>query len=221
MLPFSRKMVLMLIWVEPKSLFLIGPLTLLVWSLQEQPNGALWDILMTIFGSPMSSPMCCSGPTLSTTPTSRSSTKKILRRSSPWQRFGTSMDFCTCPPNHLTLSWSLLACQSSIATSLPAKDRQIGDKRGRNQIEAYLPGVSRSLPTGPNLSALEINPARQRPIYASRTGKISTISSRSVPVVQNPMLYGLLSSSVTLKVPEPMKNCWQPTSPVRRSSPVR
>ena len=28
-------------------------------------------------------------------------------------------------------------------------DRQIGDRRGRNQIEAYLPGVSRSLPTGP------------------------------------------------------------------------
>ena len=44
-----------------------------------------------------------------------------------------------------------------------SKDRQIGDKRGRNQIEAYLPGVSRSLPTGPNLAALEINPACQKP----------------------------------------------------------
>ena len=42
------------------------------------------------------------------------------------------------------------------------QDRQIGDRRGRNQLEGYLPGVSRSLPTGPNLTALEINPARQR-----------------------------------------------------------
>ena len=41
-------------------------------------------------------------------------------------------------------------------------DRQIGDRRGRNQIEAYLPGVSRSLPTGPSLSVLEVNPTRQR-----------------------------------------------------------
>ena len=41
-------------------------------------------------------------------------------------------------------------------------DRQIGDKRGRNQIEAYLPGPSRSLPTGPNLAALEVDPLRQK-----------------------------------------------------------
>ena len=41
-------------------------------------------------------------------------------------------------------------------------DRQIGDRRGRNQIEAYLPGVSRSLPTGPSLSVLEVIPSRQR-----------------------------------------------------------
>ena len=44
----------------------------------------------------------------------------------------------------------------------PTTDRQIGDKRGRNQIESYLPGPSRSLPTGPNLSVLEIDPLRQR-----------------------------------------------------------
>ena len=44
----------------------------------------------------------------------------------------------------------------------PVQDRQIGDRRGRNQLEAYLPGVSRSLPTGPNLSCLEIDPASQR-----------------------------------------------------------
>ena len=44
----------------------------------------------------------------------------------------------------------------------PEKDRQIGDRRGRNQLEAYLPGVSRSLPTGPNLAVLEIDPYKER-----------------------------------------------------------
>ena len=40
----------------------------------------------------------------------------------------------------------------------PLQDRQIGDKRGRNQIEAYLPGPSRSLPCGHQLTVLEVNP---------------------------------------------------------------
>ena len=44
----------------------------------------------------------------------------------------------------------------------PTQDRQIGDRRGRNQLEAYMPGVSRSLPSGPNLSCLEIDPTSQR-----------------------------------------------------------
>ena len=38
------------------------------------------------------------------------------------------------------------------------QDIQIGDKRGRNQIEAYLPGSSRSLPSGRHLTVLEADP---------------------------------------------------------------
>lgn len=37
-------------------------------------------------------------------------------------------------------------------------DRQIGDRRGRNQIERKMLGPSRSLPTGPLLANLELNP---------------------------------------------------------------
>ena len=39
------------------------------------------------------------------------------------------------------------------------KDRQIGDRRGRNPAEGRIPGASRYLPTGPHLAALEINPS--------------------------------------------------------------
>ncbi|CAJ1398946.1 unnamed protein product [Effrenium voratum] len=39
------------------------------------------------------------------------------------------------------------------------KDRQIGDRRGRNLAEGRIPGASRYLPTGPHLAALEINPS--------------------------------------------------------------
>ena len=40
-------------------------------------------------------------------------------------------------------------------------DRQIGDRRGRNQIEGYLPGPSRSLPSGWHLACLEADPSRE------------------------------------------------------------
>ena len=39
-------------------------------------------------------------------------------------------------------------------------DRQICDRRGRNQQEIGLPGPSRFLPTGASLAILEVNPAR-------------------------------------------------------------
>ena len=41
-------------------------------------------------------------------------------------------------------------------------DRQIGDRRGRNQLEAYLPGPSRRLPCGWHLACLEVDPRRER-----------------------------------------------------------
>ena len=44
----------------------------------------------------------------------------------------------------------------------PLQDRQIGDKRGRNQIEAYLPGPSRSLPSGHHLTVLEADPSSEK-----------------------------------------------------------
>lgn len=37
-------------------------------------------------------------------------------------------------------------------------DRQIGDRRGANQLEAYLPGPSRHLPCGYHLGVLEVDP---------------------------------------------------------------
>ncbi len=37
-------------------------------------------------------------------------------------------------------------------------DRQIGDRRGRNQLEVSIPGPSRHLPTGPSLAVLEVDP---------------------------------------------------------------
>ena len=37
-------------------------------------------------------------------------------------------------------------------------DRQIGDRRGENQLEAYLPGPSRFLPCGYHLGVLEVDP---------------------------------------------------------------
>ena len=40
-------------------------------------------------------------------------------------------------------------------------DRQIGDRRGRNQIEAYLPGPSRHLPSGWHLAIIEADPSQQ------------------------------------------------------------
>ena len=40
-------------------------------------------------------------------------------------------------------------------------DRQIGDRRGRNQIEAYLPGPSRALPSGFHLGVLEVRPGSE------------------------------------------------------------
>ena len=43
----------------------------------------------------------------------------------------------------------------------PNTDRQIGDRRGRNQLEGYLPGPSRELPSGWHLSCLEIDPRCQ------------------------------------------------------------
>lgn len=41
-------------------------------------------------------------------------------------------------------------------------DRQIGDRRGRNQIERAIPGPSRFLPVGQSLSVLEVNPSQSR-----------------------------------------------------------
>ena len=40
-------------------------------------------------------------------------------------------------------------------------DRQIGDRRGRNQKEGYLPGPSRHLPSGWHLACLEADPSSQ------------------------------------------------------------
>ena len=40
-------------------------------------------------------------------------------------------------------------------------DRQIGDRRGMNQLEGYLPGPSRSLPCGYHLSVLEADPKKE------------------------------------------------------------
>ncbi len=40
-------------------------------------------------------------------------------------------------------------------------DRQIGDRRGMNQIEAYLPGPSRFLPSGYHLGVLEVDPKKE------------------------------------------------------------
>ena len=48
-------------------------------------------------------------------------------------------------------------CRKSVSV-----DRQIGDRRGQNQLEAYLPGPSRNLPNGWSLGVLELDPTRQR-----------------------------------------------------------
>lgn len=40
-------------------------------------------------------------------------------------------------------------------------DRQIGDRRGRNQTEAYLPEPSRFLPCGYHLGVLEVDPKKE------------------------------------------------------------
>ena len=40
-------------------------------------------------------------------------------------------------------------------------DRQIGDRRGMNQLEGYLPGPSRSLPCGYHLGVLEADPRKE------------------------------------------------------------
>ena len=44
----------------------------------------------------------------------------------------------------------------------PSKDRQIGDRRGRNACEFALQGPSKRLPTGPDFSQLFVNPASHR-----------------------------------------------------------
>ena len=47
------------------------------------------------------------------------------------------------------------------------QDRLIGDRRGRNQLEATIPGPSRFLPTGPALATLEVPPGCKAVICAT------------------------------------------------------
>ncbi len=47
------------------------------------------------------------------------------------------------------------------------QDRLIGDRRGRNQLEASIPGPSRSLPSGPALCVLEVPPGYTAVVCAS------------------------------------------------------
>ena len=93
--------------------------------------------------------------------TCQSSTRRTQRRCCSWLGCGTSTD-ChlsphTIPPELKSSCLRVFNCYKSASV-----DRQIGDRRGRNQLEAFLPGLSRSLPTGPSLSVLEVDPTRQR-----------------------------------------------------------
>ena len=47
------------------------------------------------------------------------------------------------------------------------QDRLIGDRRGRNQLEATIPGPSRFLPTGPALAVLEVPPGFKAVVCAT------------------------------------------------------
>ena len=75
----------------------------------------------------------------------------------------------------------------------PTADRQIGDKRGRNQIEAYLPGPSRSLlQQAQTYQSLRLIPRDSVFPYACLTERTSTTNSRSAPAELNRMSCGHL-----------------------------
>lgn len=93
-------------------------------------------------------------------------------------------------------------------------DRQIGDRRGRNQTEAYLPGPSRYLPCGYHLGVLEVNPKKEtvctcisdRPDFYHQIAVSNGLSAIG---------YGHHSQPTSLRRPSPMPSM-SPTKVARR-----